>query len=127
MHRNDSLEMTAARLARPIAGLALIGGMLLCVMGCRPPAVEFANLHLVASLRTACSAQKSDWLEGVAKAVEARHGEGEMSDAEREHFVELIEMARRGEWEEADRRCLAFEQAQLGRSRELPPSQNHVH
>jgi hypothetical protein len=94
--------------------------------GCRPPAVEFENLHLVASLRTACSAQKTEWLEGVAKAVEARHAEGHMSDVEREHFVELIEIARRGEWEKADQQCLAFEKAQLGRTRERPASQ-HEH
>jgi hypothetical protein len=127
MNRIGKLDVIGPGLTRRIAGLALLVGLLLCSVGCRPPAVEFQNLHLVASLRTACSAQKTDWLEGVAKAVETRHTEGEMSDAEREHFVELIEIARRGDWEEADRRCLAFEQAQLGRTRERPPSHEHAH
>ena len=103
---------------RPIAFLVVLAFTLAWACGCRPPAVEFENLHLVTSLRTACSAQKPEWLEGVAKAVEMRHAEGEMSDAEREHFVALIEIARRGEWQEADRQCLAFEKAQLGRTRE---------
>jgi hypothetical protein len=107
---------------RPSAALVVLAFSLAFTLaatcGCRPPAVEFENLHLVASLRTACSAQKPEWLEGVAKAVEMRHSEGEMSDAEREHFVALIEIARRGEWQEADRQCLAFEKAQLGRTRE---------
>jgi hypothetical protein len=104
----------------------VLGALVAIGSGCRPPAVEFENLHLVASLRTACSAQKTEWLEGVAKAVEARHAAGHMSEIEREHFVELIEIARCGEWEEADQKCLAFEKAQLGRTRERPAS-NHDH
>lgn len=88
------------------------------VAGCRPPAVQQHNLRLISSLRTACSAQKSEWLEGVARAVELEHQAGRMSIAEQEHFQKLIELAREGHWQEAERGCLAFEKAQLNRARD---------
>lgn len=102
--------------------------------GCKPPAVEFENLHLISSLRTACSAKNEQWLAGVEKAVNLRHEEGGMSDAERDHFAKLIVLAREGKWEEADRRCFDFEAAQQNRRRSRPaeeydhdPSHRHVH
>ncbi|MDX1944839.1 MAG: hypothetical protein SFU86_05470 [Pirellulaceae bacterium] len=105
--------------------LILAGGFVGCS---RPPAVEFDNLPLIASLRTACSARNEQWLAGVAKAVEQRHGAGKMSADEREHFTKLIEMAQSGEWEAAERRAFQFEQAQLSRRREgSPAAHSHPH
>lgn len=99
----------------------------LLATGCsRAPAVQFHNLKLVSSLRTALSAQNTQWLDGVAKAVEARHDDGEMSDDEFEHFGSLIAAARRGEWKQAERECFEFEEAQLNRYRD-PPKEEHAH
>jgi hypothetical protein len=111
--------------------LALFAAMVLsaAIAGCsRPPAVEFENLHLISSLRTACSAENTEWLDGVARAVEKRHGDGRMSDIERDHFVKLIDTARSGDWETAETACLQFEKAQLSRRRERPAEEGgHAH
>lgn len=111
----------------------LLVGLILAVAlgslaGCsRPPAVEFENLHLIASLRTACSAKNVEWLDGVARAVEKRHADGRMSASERDHFTRLIEQAREGDWESAEKACLKFEKAQLNRQRERPAEGGHTH
>jgi hypothetical protein len=97
--------------------------MLVCILapGCsRPPAVEFENLHLIASLRTACSAKNEEWLSGVNKAVSLRHQHGQMSDREKTHFERLIAQARSGDWSGAERLCFQFEKAQLNRRRAEP-------
>jgi hypothetical protein len=107
-----------------LAACCLLG----CLAGCRrPPAVEFENLHLISSLRTACSARNEAWLDGVARAVEQRHQEGRMSAAERAHFEKLLEQARGGDWAGAEEQCFQFERAQLGRARTRPPAEQHRH
>lgn len=85
----------------------------------RPPAVQDHNLKLLSSLRTAISAQNREWLEGVARAVETRHEQGTMRPEEREHFLRIVELARTGAWQTAEREAFRFEEAQLSRSR--PP------
>lgn len=86
----------------------------------RPPAVQYHNLKLLSSLRTAISAKNREWLEGVARAVETRHEQGAMSPEERDHFLRIVELARSGAWETAEREAYRFEEAQLSRSR--PPN-----
>ena len=121
-----SLRQTAGAspTARWTAALG-ISVVLLAIAGCRPPAVEFENLHLIASLRTACSAENEQWLEGVERAVKLRHEEGRMSDAEKAHFQKLIEQAKNGDWRGAEEQCFKFEKAQLGRTRTRPPPEDH--
>lgn len=85
----------------------------------RPPAVQYHNLQLLSSLRTAISAKHREWLEGVARAVEIRHEQGTMSAEERDHFLRIVELARTGAWDTAEREAFRFEEAQLSRSR--PP------
>jgi hypothetical protein len=92
------------------------------LIGCnRPPAVEFENLPLVASLRTACSARNHQWLSGVERAVALRHEEGRLSAAEKTHFDRLIARAKTGDWQGAEKQCYDFERAQLNRRRERSP------
>lgn len=99
-----------------------------CLIGCnRPPAVSHDHLHLITSLRTACSARNADWLGGVTRAVDQRRTEGKMTEEEHAHFHQLIGQAKAGEWEAAERACLQFEQAQLNRRREAPAEPAHTH
>jgi hypothetical protein len=101
---------------------------LAAIAGCgRPPAVELESLHLISSLRTACSAKNEQWLDGVARAVELRHKEGHMSAGERAHFQKLIERAKSGDWSGAEEQCFRFEKAQLSRTRVSPPPAPHNH
>ena len=102
-----------------VGGLAAGIALWLVVVGCgRPPVVETPNLKLVASLRTACSARNPEWLTGVEKAIDERKAAGELSQAAHEHFKSLIDQARAGEWDAAERACLEFERAQANRRRD---------
>ena len=86
--------------------------VLLLVVGCGPPQVAPQNQRLIASLRTAISARNSQWLEKNAEVLEERCAEGKVSDAELEAFQAIINKARAGQWEEAEREVLAFQKAQ---------------
>lgn len=111
-----------------LTGAAALAALFLTLGGCsRPPAVEFANLPLVSSLRTACSARNEQWLTGVERAVTKRHGEGQMSAVEKDHFSKLIAQARSGDWQGAEKQCYHFERAQLNRTREHPAEREHAH
>jgi hypothetical protein len=114
---------------RPFRAVLLVAA-LTCVAlaGCaRPPAVQHDHLSLIMSLRTACSARNPEWLAGVKRAVTERHTSGQMTDKERDHFVQLINQAEAGEWSTAERACLKFEQAQLSRHRPESKSNGHSH
>jgi hypothetical protein len=89
--------------------------------------VEFENLHLISSLRTACSAKNEAWLNGVGRAVELRHKEGRMSELEKVHFEQLIALAEGGDWAGAEKRCFQFEKAQLNRQRTREAPHEHAH
>ncbi|QDU26473.1 hypothetical protein ETAA8_15510 [Anatilimnocola aggregata] len=111
-----------------LPGFVVLCCILSLVAGCaRPPAVQYDHLPLISSLRTACSARNPEWLAGVKRAVDQRHTEGKMTAVERDHFEVLIAQAEGGEWEAAERACLKFEQAQLGRTREPAEGAGHSH
>ncbi len=98
------------------------------LIGCsRQPVVEHNNLHLVASLRTACSAQNETWLLGVERAVVKRFDEGAMSEPERDEFTRLIALAKSGDWQSAESACFSWEKAQLSRTRAAPDEDSHSH
>lgn len=80
--------------------------------GCGRPQVAPKNLHLTASLRTALSAQNSEWLDQNAEVIDERHQSGEMSDEEYEAFQTILEEARAGNWREAEEEAMALQQAQ---------------
>lgn len=106
----------------------LVLGTLALASGCgRPPVVQFDHLPLISSLRTACSAKNTAWLEGVQRAAKERHVAGKMTDEEHAHFEKLIAQAKAGEWESAERGCLKFEQAQLSRKRPAAEEHSHSH
>lgn len=116
MNLRESFSMLRRTMRQPLA--VFMAAWLFMAVGCgRPPAVEHHNLSLVSSLRTAVSARNATWLTGVERAVEARFSDGRMSAEERAHFQQLIQLARQGEWEAADRASFEFEQAQLSRRR----------
>jgi hypothetical protein len=122
----ESYMSTSHRLLLSVLSVMLLS---LLAVGCsRAPVVQYHNLKLVSSLRTALSARNTEWLDGTGDAVEARRSAGEMDEAECAHFNALIEAARRGEWQQAERDCYEFEVAQLSRRRDAPKqSDDHKH
>lgn len=109
------------------AGLLLFAAVTLVRWWTRPPAVEFDNLKYIQLLTTAVSARNEDWLAKVTEAVDKRFAEGQMADAEHRHFQRIIDVARAGDWEAADKQCFAFAEAQLSRWRSKPATAAHDH
>ncbi len=83
----------------------------------KPPAVAVEHMRYVQLLRTAVSAQNSDQLKGVERALTRMHEEEVIDKAQWRHFQTIISQAKSGEWEKADRACQAFESAQQYRTR----------
>lgn len=83
------------------------------VLGCgRPPQAAPQNLQLIAALRTALSAQNTEWLEKNIAIIDQRHQDGEMSQEEYDEFQRIIAMAQDGRWQEAEQQVIAFQSAQ---------------
>lgn len=106
-----------------------LGGIGWLVLNCwtRPPAVEFQNLKYIQLLTTAISSRRIDMVDKVETAVQQRFDAGEMSEQELNHFQNLFGLARDGQWENADRRCFEFAEAQLSRSRAKTGNGGHSH
>lgn len=103
----------ARRIVLSIAVTMLIGLPLLLSTGCyRPPQVAPDNIELITSLRTAISTRKLEWLDDNVREIGQRHAAGELSDTELQAFQELIEMARAGHWEDAEKRIVKFQRRQ---------------
>ena len=95
---------------RPAVGLAACCLLFFC--GCGYPVAQPVNMEIITSLRTACSAKDPGWLQDNVEKIEARRTAGEMNDQEYETFCGIIEQAESGDWEGAERACLAFQKAQ---------------
>lgn len=83
----------------------------------RPAVVQYDNLKYIQLLRTACSSQRTDQLDGVERAVSQRRESGNMTEAEWKEFEKIFSIARQGDWRTADRQAYRLEQGQLSRSR----------
>ena len=103
--------MTAGRRMRK-AWFAALGGALL-LAGCgAPPQVSPENRRLIESLRTAVSTQRQDWLESNVKLIDEQAKAGKMNDDERQAFVEIVELARQGNWSKAQDQVIRLGKAQ---------------
>ena len=93
-----------------------LGVLLVCLGltagGCGHPQASPENLHLIASLRTALSAENPEWLEQNAAIIQQRRGAGEVGEREYEAFQAIIQMAGQGKWDEAEQQAIAFQKAQ---------------
>ena len=77
----------------------------LSVPGCGgPPPVSKANVKLVEQLRTAVAAKKTDWLDQAARQINQHRQSGTLAGAENEALQSIVDDARQGHWEEADRK-----------------------
>ena len=82
------------------------------IVGCGHPQAAPHNRQLIASLRTALSAQNPEWLEQNVKLLDERQAAGEISAEELEAFQSIVDLARAGRWREAEQRAIAFQKAQ---------------
>jgi len=100
-----------------LAGLVCCVGVAVWWFWPAPAVVAFDNLKYIQLLRTACSSQRVDYLEGVERAILQRREQGMLSDPEWAEFQKILATARTGNWRQADLDALRLEQAQLSRRR----------
>jgi hypothetical protein len=113
----ESGRLTRLALGAGIAAALLIVGAFVSQYWFQPAVVHYDNLKYIQLLRTACSSQRADQLDGVVKAVSKRYEEGGMSDAEYKEFKKIFDLARKGDWRRADQQAYRLELGQLHRSR----------
>lgn len=82
--------------------LACAAAILSCV-GCGR-ATQFGadNHRLLASLQTAVSARRSDWLEAAAKVIAERQMSGQLNDEQSAELESIVAKARGGDWPGAE-------------------------
>ncbi len=107
--------------------VTLVPALLVSITACGQPQVSPENLRLTASLRTALSARNPDWLEQNLALVEQRRAEGKMTDAEHEAFLEIIQKAQAGRWQEAEDQAIALQKAQRPVRGEVVGAAEHAH
>jgi hypothetical protein len=91
----------------------LLAASLAIAPGCGgPPQVGANNFKLVAGLRTAISARRTDWLEATARVVAERHASGELDDRQFQGLQSIIDQAHQGNWADAERDALRLAKAQ---------------
>ena len=95
-----------------IAGYTFTGLIVAAMFGCSYPVAEPMNMELISSLRTALSTRNDKWLAENEAIVEQRHEKGEMRDDEYEAFRSIIQRAREGDWQGAERASVRFQKAQ---------------
>jgi PBP1b-binding outer membrane lipoprotein LpoB len=89
------------------SSLAWLAAIAIFALGCgKPPPISKANVKLVEQLRTAVAAKRTDWLNLAAKQVDEHRQSGALSGAESEAVQAIINEARQGHWDEANRRML---------------------
>jgi hypothetical protein len=90
--------------------VALVG-----LAGCaRYPEVNSPEgLRLIAQLRTACSTANADRLAKAEERLERGRQEGTITEGEYAAFQRIVGLAREGQWQRAERACVAFQKAQL--------------
>lgn len=104
----------AARPARRRVAVILGLGLVAAAGGCgrATPRIEFANRRYSAALRTATNTRSRERLARVRATIERDHQAGTIGDEEAAAYREIIQLADRGAWEEAERRVVDFREDQ---------------
>ena len=92
---------------RGLVALALAAP--LAAWGCSPPSeIDRDNRRLVDAILTAITMQNENWLEDDAQLAEERHSAGQLTEAEFEELQSILEIARSGDWQAAEKAGYAF-------------------
>ncbi len=99
----DATLRRRAALCVFVFALALLPG------GCsRPVETDRDNRRMVDAILTAVTMRNTGWLEDASARLEERHQEGELADWEHERLLAIVEAARSGEWQAAERMGYEF-------------------
>jgi hypothetical protein len=81
----------------------------LLVPGCSAPTeAERDNRRLVDAILTAITMKNTNWLEDDAELAEKRHRAGQLTDKEYEGLTAIIEKAKSGDWQSAEKKGYEF-------------------
>jgi hypothetical protein len=128
--RND--EAPDPRRLRRLVGMAGVLAIPLLVVwwpGCRQyPAVSSQeSLYLMKLLYAACNTKDTARLAKVEQGVAKATHEGKLSPPEQEAFAKITGMAKKGEWQIAERAAFRFAQDQVGQGHPAPTTVDHRH
>ena len=87
-------------------------GLLFLAVGCGVPQIAPANRRLMLQLQSVTSSKKKEWLDEAVKQIEEQRSKGELSDEEYAAFQPIIEKARKGDWQGAQRNAFALSEGQ---------------
>jgi hypothetical protein len=100
-------------------------GASLFTVGCGSTQFSAPNRHILAALQTAISAKNSEWLDGVARQVTEQRSKGEMTDAEFKALDAILQAAKAGQWDAAQKRIFALTEAQRPTAADLARLKEH--
>ena len=86
--------------------------LVVLLSGCGSTQFSSSNRHILAALQTAISAKNTEWLDGVAKQVNEQRTKGAMSNPEFKTIDSIIQAAKAGQWDTAQKRVFAVTEAQ---------------
>jgi len=92
----------------------------LVVTGCgRVQQIDPSNRRLMQGLQTAVSSKKVEWLDGTVKLIEEKYAAGDLSDEEYDAFQVIVERARSGDWDGAQKDAFALSEGQKPTAEDL--------
>jgi hypothetical protein len=106
----------AAGAGRPALRLVtcVVALVALLTTGCRrrAPAIEFANRHYSAALRTAANTRSPARVARAKALITRDHAAGAIAPEEHAWYAEIIALAEAGRWADAERRAIDFRRDQ---------------
>ncbi len=118
----NNLPLSFAPLRLGVSSFCIISFLF---TGCGLTQFSPSNRHILAALQTAISAKNEQWLDGVAKQIAEQRSKGEMSDAEFKALNAILQAAKAGQWEAAQKRVFALSEAQRPTSADLARLKEH--
>jgi hypothetical protein len=87
---------------------AILAASLLAAGCSAPTEAERDNRRLVDAILTAITMKNTNWLDDDAKLAEQRHLDGHLTDDEYEQLSSVIEIAKAGDWQAAEKEGYEF-------------------
>ena len=84
----------------------------LMMIGCGRTQVSAPNRRLLASLQTAVSAKKPEWLDATSRQLADKRSAGEVSEAEFKVMNAIVVKAQSGDWKGAQQDVFALSEGQ---------------
>lgn len=94
---------------------AVVSALLLTAAGCGqyPEVTSAESLRFIKQVYTACNTRSSVRLAACEARLDELHSTGQMTDAERQAFDDILAQANAGAWQEAAESSLEFAEDQV--------------